>query len=276
MLNLPGPNTLKAKRPIHLLGLVLLLATIAAFITTTCASQGTMLQNFAMNVTTELGGITLTVWVIDRVLRWQEEQREQKSAAIALKQANRALAKHVDVWAGLFKASIPARPEQLPVEFKQLLTPENIAHVAFFNVCAAAPTHPTSLWRQHLLNEIVRFQKEVERIIDKYAVFLAPEQIDLLERCANSNFCSGFPQLLSVGVNPGIAIFIAHVDGQKHTTVNPMLIEHLQSVDALLEHISQTLEDHRIGRICESTWSDIVGPQFGSARLHCPQNPPTT
>jgi hypothetical protein len=160
------------------------------------------LRGFALNLGTEILGILLTVLLIDAVIRRKEERERAWYRRIALQQLRIPLTKHLQLLSDMYKASVERKPDREISSLGDLFSEDYFEQITYFNAMGPSPSAPpadrSSLasgnmplpipWYQYLSTQVKQFKEDVERVVDKYAMHLDPETLDLLEQLAKSPF----------------------------------------------------------------------------------------
>jgi hypothetical protein len=160
-------------------------------------------RGFALNLGTEISGILLTVLLIDAVIRRKDAHDQKRYRRIALQQLRMPLFSHLLLLSGMYKASVERNPAREISNLRDLFSEDYFEQIAYFNVMGPSPAAlqllgpssvaggkkpPSIPWYQYLNSEVERFKEDLQRVVDKYAMYLDPETIDLLEQLANSSF----------------------------------------------------------------------------------------
>ena len=245
--------------------IILLTATIAGFLYGTTSNQG-WVRDLSLNVGTEILGILLTVFLIDAVIRRNEEKERARIRTLAFQQLRIPLVHHLGVLQGIYKASIANLPEHLPAEVKDLFEPGYFVQIAFFDISKTAPLTSAVSWFDYLKSESEKFRLALGRTIEKYAVFLNATEIELLEMIINSSFLSLVEQ------TPAIR-GIDQKEGYKRTYnlfagqgMDGLVREYTDWFTQLIALYNNVLPDNRIV-ITAGMWRNDVAPRVGSARM---------
>ena len=220
-----------------------------------------------MNVGTEVFGILLTVWLIDAVVRRIEERERERVRIIVSTQSRIPILHHALLLLQIYKASVANAPTDPPMTFKELFGHDYATQLAFCDLNKSAPIMPARTWYQHVHNECQTFQSCLSQTIEKYAVFMEIETLEIMEEMKDSSFA----RLLL------LASSIPQVHGQMGIDTSqcrlftgpgmPRLIsDYTDQLQKLIEQTNRRLTDDKKIRIHVSWWRDDFSPKYGSAR----------
>jgi len=224
--------------------------------------------SFCLNLATEVVGIFLTVLLIDRALRRQEREQQRKMARIAYQRLRRPLGDAVSFWFAVLKGCLPAKPAQIPCEFREILEPENLQALMSFDAATKAPVHPEQLWCTYMAARVESLRQALDSIVDKYAFVLSPEEVARFEDCSGSDFTARMAPILPlVGRQHGTP-FACCVDGRTKEEISPLLVTHLQAIAELVENFNKLAPPGEALRFpSDQHWADTIAPRIGSARF---------
>lgn len=274
-----------------LIGSCIVLAVGAAASTATYVFLSPTLEGwraFALKLGTEILGILFTVLLIEAVIRRKEERdrawhrRRAWYRRIALRQLRIPLNNHLRLLSDMYKASVERKPDREISNLRDLFSEDYFEQITYFNAMGPSPAaHPMPLcsvtsgaqrrwipWDQFLSTEVKQFKEEVDRVVDKYAMYLDPETMDLLERLANS------PVVMSVGHLPMSATMLLQSWGPQQA-YNPFIVEddarivrkHTDVFSKVVDIYNKEAPDDRKVLIRNyKMWSDGVAPAVGSSR----------
>jgi hypothetical protein len=241
------------------------------------------LSGLALNLATEILGILLTVVLIDAVIRRKEERERAWYRRIALQQLRIPLTKHLQLLSDMYKASVERKPDKEISSLGDLFSEDYFEQITYFNAMGPSPSSPPAgpsavasgnmpppiPWYQYLSTEVKQFKEDVERVVDKYAMHLDPETLELLEQLANS------PVVFTVGHLPMTATSLQTWGHQG--AYNPFMVEDdtrwvRKHTNLLLKVVDiynkEAPDDRKILVRNIRIWTDGWAPAIGSARAH--------
>lgn len=249
---------------------VILLALIAAYV---CSVRAELAwEDIFLNVGTEVLGILLTVLLIDAVIRKNERSERERVVKIAFVQMSLPLRRHVAMLLGMYKAAVAHAPQSPPEKLSTLFGPDYSVQLAFLDFAKTAPllnvhnAQPIS-WFDYFGHEIEPFKAALTRTIEKYATFLDPETVDLLETLIASNFLAFLSQasnISSLDRKNGVTRPYNLLSGQG---VADLIGQHTHLVQRMTELANEHLPKDKLIAIKAESWRNDFAPRFGSARL---------
>ena len=227
------------------------------------------LKDASLNVGTEVFGILLTVWLIDAVIRRNEQVNRDRVVTVAFAQMRLPLRRHLTMLLGMYKAAVTHAPQNPPRELRELFGPDYPVQLAFLDFAKPAPlmnVQPLS-WFDYFTHEVESFRSALARTIEKYATFLDPEAVELLESLIASNLLGFLAQARAIPPidrQQGIARQYNLLSGQG---VADMIGQHTALVQRLVALANERLPREKWVAIAADDWRNDIAPQFGSARL---------
>ena len=233
-------------------------------------------RGFALNLATEIVGILLTVFLIDAVLRRREDREQARYRSLALRQLWRPLNRQADLFSNIYKASAERRPKREISSVSELFDEDYFNAIERLDATAASGTVRGVMdqegmpWYECIDQEMSGFKEALGHMIDKYAMYLDPDTIDVVERLIDSNF-------INVGRLGRIVVENARQMGLQGPV--PMAFMALGNdadspirkyTDDLVELVKiydETAAGDKKVRIPDPAWRDDISPQVGSARI---------
>ncbi len=229
-------------------------------------------RGFALNLATEIVGILLTVGLIDAVLRRREEQERERYRSLALRQLWRPLSRHAELLFNIYKASVERKPEREISQVSDLFDEDYFEQVARLDAAADGPGvrgigGDAVPWYEWINQEAKRFKDDLERVVDKYAMYLDIDTIDAAERLIDSSFISlvGYgPMIVSNSRSIGYQGPIPLLETQGSSSP---IREYTKAFSELVDIYNKTAPSDRKTDPARFMWRDDVSPKIGSARI---------
>lgn len=225
------------------------------------------MNDIALNLGTEILGILLTVLLIDSVIRGNEKRERSRYQAVALRQLRIPLVHHLQLLFSLYKASIPHKPEELVSDPRKLFSDDYFVQLAFFDFSKSAPVVPEIQWFDHLKQEFTQFRDALSRTVEKYALYLDVETVELVEQLINStllSFVLQAPVVRDLDRSQGIRRQYNLLGG---SGMAKLVREHTQWFSESVESYNEGVPVEQRIKLADHLWRDDVAPQIGSARL---------
>jgi hypothetical protein len=257
-------NWLPVSYGILLLGLA---ATLGGYIYGT-VSHTDWVAEPSLNLGANIVGILLTVLLIDTVIRRNENTERRRIRRITFQQLRRPLLRHLQVLYGMYKASVLQAPDVRSADIPGLFDARYFAELAFLDFPKPAPvSSPIPLqWFDYLSMAASEFKADLGRTIDRYALFLDSESVELTETLINSVFISLLQQVPAIrdAGHRGQAVPIANIWAGEG--MSEIVREYVVSYTPLVEHYNRTVNDEERLTPNDDLWRNDVAPSFGSAR----------
>lgn len=223
------------------------------------------LKDIVLNLGTEIVGILLTIGLIDRVIRSNQEAERKKYQALAINQLRIPLSHHLGVFMDMFKASITSAPERTYQRVSDLFDDDYFRNVAFLDFSKQAPVTGNIQWFDYLSYEFSKFKDSLSRTIEKYSPYLDLETIDLVEQLLNSNLMAFIAQAPAIRE-------IDKREGFKRAynlfwEMQSIVKEYADVLSQLIEKYNQYAPDEKEIVIHSYVWSNNTSPQIGSGRI---------
>ncbi len=194
-----------------ILGL-LLIASFIFFIRTTNPHDGT--NSLSGNLFSEILGIFVTVEIIERIIKANQEKERQKYQRIALLQLRKALASHRRMLSLMFTATVPSKPDKEYVKVADLFDDnyfEQTSRLDFLKPPPVIGAEVEEAWLLYVFHELNVLKEALNRTIDKYGIYLNLDTVETMENLINSQFYS----VISNNINP-------YYDDKKRGIILPM------------------------------------------------------
>jgi hypothetical protein len=255
--------------PISYASLVLLLVlTLLGYVYGT-ASDTRWVADPSLNLGANVFGILLTVFLIDGAIRRNETWERRRIRKIAFQQLRRPMLRHLQVIYGMYKAAAVQAPEVRSADIPGLFDEHYFAELAFLDFSKPAPvSSPVPMqWFDYLSIAVSEFKADLGRTVDRYAMFLDAESVNLIETLINSVFIAllqQVPAIRDLG-RRGQAVPSANIWAGEGMAV--IVRDYVAGFVALVELHNRIVGDEQPLTPNEDLWRNDVAPTFGSGRL---------
>ena len=130
------------------------------------------IRDWSSNIGAGLVGSLVIIFTLDRAAENRRRREQQRVRTVALSQLRPPLMRHLILLANWYKAAIPSSPDEPPSDFSQLLGDDFLTQLGQLDFSKEGPTFPPMSWFRYTRQELDDFRSHLERIVDKYAVFL--------------------------------------------------------------------------------------------------------
>lgn len=227
-----------------------------------------ILENFFAGVSAATFGSYITVILVERSFRIQEENRRQRMQNAALRQLRLNINKHLSFLGNMYIASSQEYPSSSPNSYSDFFNNEFFRNVQFLDFSEEFPTareHTCPSWFYYSENQIREFQESIDQAINQYSGWMDPELVNTLNEIKDSellNFILGISEADIVeldrrkGHERHYAILLGFPEMiQEHTTALLELIEQYDDIDDI-----EVID-------VEAIWSENATPHPNSARI---------
>ena len=228
------------------------------------------LNDVSLNVGTEVFGILFTVWLIDEVIRRKDQTERERIVKVAFAQLRIALEQHINTLLCMYKASISHAPQINPQTLDDLFGPDYCVQLAFLDLSKSAPLVSVNQlqWFDYLYMEMENFKATLIRTLEKYAVFLEPNTVELLEEVLASSFIGFLMTSISIPEFDQKRGFKRQYNLLSSQGMPELIQQHTDLIKRLTQEANRHFpNDKQVGNIKDS-WRNDIAPTFGSARLN--------
>jgi len=226
-----------------------------------------IVKEYVPNVLSEITGILLTVFLIDRVIRANSDKEIAGFRAIGFRQLRTPLHRMAHLLMNMYKASLAEPPNPPPAEIGELEEEDFCAAVSLLDFSRSAPVFPEMSWFDYLYHECAGFRAEVDGVIGKYGIHFGPEVVDLATKVKDSGFLSYLIQVKSV-------LAVDEKRGTRRTYnmlggrgFDAMVKEFLADMTRMTELTNRNLPKEQAVSLRDFVWKDHVAPELGSGRI---------
>lgn len=251
----------------YILLLILLVSCFSIYFS--ISDQSSWIKSFSLELASEIIGILVAIFSIDRVIEIEQEKERKKREAVAFLQLRRPLVRHYYLLFNMFKAAVQEKPSKTYQKVSELFDDIFFEQLAFLDFSKPAPTFTSAEanWSDYLYRECAQFKESLNRTVEKYCLFLQPETIDLMEEIMNSPFLwlvSQAPNIRKFGKKTNLSSSYNLLARQE---IRDLLREYTNLVAQLFEQYNGMVPVEKQVSISDELWADDVPPKIGSGRL---------
>ncbi|MEW6497451.1 MAG: hypothetical protein AB1589_33860 [Cyanobacteriota bacterium] len=217
----------------------------------------------------EIMGIFLVVFSVDRVIEMEQIKEKNKREAVAFLQLRRPLIRHLYLLFNIFKASTEEKPDKTYQTISDLFDDVYFEQLAFLDFSKPAPVFMSideANWSDYLYRECAQFKEALNRTVEKYCLFLQPEIIDLIEEIINSPFIwlvFQAPNIRKLGRKNNISDSYNLLARQE---IRDLFKEYTIRVSELFEQYNKRVPEEKQLKLSDALWANDVPPKIGSGR----------
>lgn len=251
----------------YLLLLILLISCF--FIYFSIPSQSSWIKAFSQEMASEILGIFLVVFSVDRVIELEKKKEREKLETVAFLQLRRPLMRHFYLLFNIFKAAVPEKPDKEYQSVADLFDELYFNQLAFLDFSQPAPvfTSLDATWSEYLSKECAQFKDSLDRTTEKYCLVLQPETIDLMEEIINSPFLwlvFQAPGIRQLGGRNNISSSYNLLARQE---IRDLLRGYTTLVTELFDQYNKRVPDEKRLKFSDELWSNDVPPKLGIGRI---------
>jgi hypothetical protein len=228
------------------------------------------IDNFSLNLLTEIIGIFITIIVIDKLLDYGKEKEKKRIKEIVNSKLGAKIKDIARLYVEIYKASVDSTNLKKFESYEQFFDDYNFNHIfnqyLYFNISRKAPSLPSRTWQEHIVEGIEKNLNDIKEVIDIYLIYLDTPLIDYLEQLRDDF------QLTMFKNQPQINKILRDELDQEWRTGLVCFEESLTRksfnlFDELFKRLKENGLGDNFGLIDKGIWSDIVAPKIGSARF---------
>ncbi|WP_300565431.1 hypothetical protein [Flavobacterium sp.] len=227
------------------------------------------LKSFSLNLITEILGIFITVFLIDRAIQSREKKEKLKILQSAYIQFRNPVMKMLDFLITAYKASCDTKPEDLKFTYKQILsTDEFYEAIKFLDFKNKAPITPTTNWSAYSAQHVRFLKDSFDKTIDKYAFVLDSKLINDMESLSNSRFLQILASaeiILQSDISMNHNRANLNILANNHATKE--LKTFLKNIFELIEYFEKQSQKLSFWTYDQGIWGDNIAPKIGSSRV---------
>jgi hypothetical protein len=234
------------------------------------------LQELPLDLAAEIIGILLVIFSIDMVIDAEQEKERQQREKVAFQQLHRPLLRHFLLLFNLFKAAVDVKPDKSYHNFADLFDNFYYEQIAFldFSKTISVIKSGEMTWSNYISWECWQLHEALNRTVEKYALFLHPETIDLIEELNNSPFIWLTLQSARIYQIENMLptqteepLLLGKMNSLARHEMRDIIEEHVTLFLQLIELYNEKVASSDRLQLTEELWAEASAPQLGSGRL---------
>ncbi len=222
------------------------------------------LRDASLNLGAGIVGSALVIFFIDRVIEEREAQERDRKTSIVLRELSKPLCIHVALLQRMYKVSVPPAFKNFPQSVSSLFADDfykNISHLDFSKKTTMFQPAADKIWLFYFEECAEKFRLELHSVLEKYAVFMNSDTLELIENIRNHLFIRGFQEFYK----PNLSLTLLCGEDMLSS-----LRLYLNNIEKLINTVNQIASiDNKID-IDVGHWSEVVCPKIASARQEDP------
>lgn len=216
--------------------------------------------------------IIATVILINMFISQKDKQQKDKIKSACIKTLRKPVDDISSVTFNIVKATSICKQEDGFQDLEEFFRHIDISQASLLDTSLVAPVLPEISWEIYLLSAFEELTKKIQNFIEKYAVHLDFETIELCEKIATHQFVKHLQlniisnnELINYGVKredlPPSLSYVSIVYNNK----TPIMADYFGLLADLTKLIASTQEDDQFA--VYHTWGDGVAPGLGSGLI---------
>lgn len=143
------------------------------------------------NLTAELLGAIVIVIVLDIAIKARDRHSFNNGRVVAFRSIRIPINKHLAVLFDMYRASLSEHHDDgiKNTTVQEFFNEQYWKSIIQLNVSTAAPTVPTTSWKNYLQLAFNQFNDALNDLLSKFPNYLSSDDIDLIENLINNNYC---------------------------------------------------------------------------------------
>lgn len=234
------------------------------------------LQELPLDLAAEIIGILLVIFSIDLVLDAEQEKERQQRERVAFQQLRRFLERHFLLLFSLFKAAVADHPQKHYQEFSEFFDDYYYEQIAFldFSKKISMLKFGEMTWSSYISWECWQLHEALNRTVEKYALFLQPDTIDLIEELNNSPFiwltlqsARMYQIEKMLPTSQEEPLLLGKMNSLAHQEIRNIVKEHITLFLNLIKLYNEKVSEGDRLKMNDELWSQASTPPLGSGRL---------
>lgn len=228
------------------------------------------LEELSINLIAEISGILLVLVSVNKTVRENREREKTKFREIAFRPLKIVLQKQIYLFFEIFKAATKEKPEKEYRNLEDLFDDTYFDELKYLDILKPAPVlSPVGDkmdWLDYLVSECSNLTGALNRVVDRYALYLESELVDLMEKMADAAFIRFINSIWQAKQSNGLTS-----KGDLLFACEEMLKEYAECLVRLVEIYNENVPSDRRIIIDEKQWKEWWKhkgrPQLGDSRI---------
>jgi hypothetical protein len=146
-------------------------------------------KDFGLNFFTEMLGATITIFVLDRLIKHREEKKNIPQKLAAYEDVRLYTSRYISFWIDAYRESVPEEePETIDIFFSE----NGMSKIWNYLYMDSEPNvTPSRKWWTWIIQNVQEFKSQGDKILDRYSYNLDPVVFGFLHQLTESslNYC---------------------------------------------------------------------------------------
>jgi hypothetical protein len=143
-------------------------------------------KDFGLNFFTEIMGAIITVFILDRIIKKREAQKNIPLKLAIYEDIRLYATRYIGFWAQTYMISVP---EKAPENIKDFFSPNGMNKILSYLYMESEPNvTPPQKWWDWIVHNAKEFKDNGDKILDRYSGHLDPDTFGYLHQLTESSF----------------------------------------------------------------------------------------
>ena len=143
-------------------------------------------EEFGLNFFTEMLGVAVTVFIIDRLIQNREERRNIPQKLAAYEDVRLYTSRYISFWTSAFRASVP---EKEPESIEEFFSENGMTKILQYLYMDSEPNvTPPRKWWDWIVNNAKEFKDNGDKLLDRHSHNLDPVAFGYVHQITESSF----------------------------------------------------------------------------------------
>ena len=130
-------------------------------------------EEFGLNFFTEMLGVAITVFIVDRLIKKRDETRNVPQKLAAYEDVRLYVSRYISFWTDTYRQSVP---DEKPNTIYDFFTQDTISKIfKHLDLDSEVNIKPRRKWGDWLSEKLKEFKDKGDKILDRYSNVLEPE-----------------------------------------------------------------------------------------------------
>lgn len=177
-------------------GTIILILSLCLLLGLFCWLKTEEFKDFGLNFFTEILGVVITVFVIERFIQKKEDKRNLPQKLAAYEDVRLYTSRYISFWTETYRCSVP---ETEPNTLEKFFSENGMTKILSYLYMDSSPNViPQMSWWDWMLENAKEFKENGEKILDRYSYNLDPIVFGCIHQLAESPFYSCILMLPSI------------------------------------------------------------------------------
>lgn len=151
-----------------------------------CWLSSTKTEDFGSNFFTEMLGVAVTVFIVDRLIQKRDEKRNIPQKLAAYEDVRLYASRYINFWTETYRLSVP---EPDPETIEDFFSEKGMSKILdYLNMDSEPNVTPTQKWWSWIVDNAKEFKENGDKILDRHSHNLDPIAFGFVHQLTESSF----------------------------------------------------------------------------------------